>query len=199
MPKIPETENAKREQELEKLRRQIIKCKKCRLALTRKFAVPGEGVIDADYFIVGQGPGANENRTGRPFIGRAGKLLTGLLNLAGIDRKKETFITSIVKCFPQPPPNRKPRPDEVNACNPYLCKQIELVGAKKIILLGDCAFKVFFPKYKFNDFRGKWIKKDGRDFFISYHPAAGIRFVKFKKILESDFSNLKRSDLSDAR
>ncbi|MCU0653503.1 MAG: uracil-DNA glycosylase [Candidatus Pacebacteria bacterium] len=190
MSKITEIEIGKREKELEQLARQISICQKCRLAKTRKRAVPGEGRIGARFFVIGQGPGANEDVTGRPFIGRAGKLLTELLELAGIDRQKDTFITSIVKCLPTPPLNRKPKPYEVAVCDPYLRKQIELVGAKKIILLGDCAFKVFFPKDKFADWRGQWREKEGRSYFISYHPAAGIRFQKFKKTLERDFTGL---------
>ncbi len=175
---------------MEQVAQEIKVCQKCRLAKTRQNAVPGEGNINAKYFIIGQGPGANEDRTGRPFVGRAGKLLAELLILAGIDRQKNTFITSIVKCLPTPPLNRKPKPDEAAACNPYLRKQIELVAAKKIILLGDCAFKVFFPRDKFSDWRGQWREKEGRKYFISYHPAAGIRFQKFKKILENDFKDL---------
>lgn len=182
---------SKKKQELDAVAQKINTCRACRLARVRDRAVPGEGNVGAGYFVIGQGPGANEDKTGRPFIGRAGKLLTELLALAGIDRAKDTFITSIVKCFPTPPVNRKPKPDEILACRDYLTEQIELVGAKKIILLGDMAFKEFFPGDKFSEWRGQWRQKDGREFFISYHPAAGIRFVKFKKILESDFRGLK--------
>jgi DNA polymerase len=171
----------------ENLNKKIGSCAKCRLSKTRIKTVPGEGPLDAEYFIIGQGPGANEDQLGRPFIGRAGKLLTELLVLAGIDRSKETFITSIVKCLPTPPVNRKPKSDEIDACRDYLASQIEIVGAKKIILLGDMAFKEFFPKEKFSEWRGQWRERGGRKYFISYHPAAGIRFQKFKKILERDF------------
>ncbi len=176
---------------MDAIAQKINACQACRLAKVRSRAVPGEGIIGAGYFVIGQGPGANEDKTGRPFIGRAGKLLTELLALAGIDRAKNTFITSIVKCFPTPPVNRKPKSDEIAACHNYLMDQIELVGAQKIILLGDMAFKEFFPGDKFSEWRGKWRQKNGKNYFISYHPAAGIRFVKFKKILESDFKNLK--------
>ena len=192
MPKLTESEIQKREQELVRIAKKINICRSCRLAQVRDKAVPGEGNIGAGYFVIGQGPGANEDKTGRPFIGRAGKLLTELLALAGIDRAKDTFITSIVKCFPTPPVNRKPKPDEISACHDYLMRQIDLVGAQKIILLGDMAFKEFFPGDKFSDWRGKWRKKEGREYFISYHPAAGIRFQKFKKILENDFKNLAK-------
>jgi len=184
-------EKSKRENELEKIASQIAGCKKCRLCVTRDKTVPGEGNVDAGYFVIGQGPGANEDKTGRPFIGRAGKLLTELLSLALIDREHGTFITSLVKCLPTPPINRKPKPDEIAACHDYLARQMDLIGAKRIILLGDMAFKQFFPKDKFSEWRGKWRKIGEREYFISYHPAAGIRFVKFKKILENDFRNLK--------
>jgi DNA polymerase len=194
MRNFPETEKSKRQNELEQIAKEISVCKKCRLAEAREKTVPGEGAIGAEYFVIGQGPGANEDKTGRPFIGRAGKLLTELLALAGIDREKQTFITSIVKCLPTPPVNRKPKPDEIAACDNYLMEQIKAVAAKKIILLGDMAFKKFFPKDKFSDWRGKWREKEGRQYFISYHPAAGIRFVKFKKILESDFKKLKNGN-----
>jgi DNA polymerase len=190
MPDRAKIEKSVRQKSLEKVAGKIAVCQKCRLSKTRDKTVPGEGKVGAGYFVIGQGPGANEDKTGRPFIGRAGKLLTELLALAGIDRENDTFITSIVKCLPTPPINRKPKPDEISACHGYLACQMELVGAKRIILLGDMAFKKFFPKDKFSDWRGKWREKEGKRYFISYHPAAGIRFVKFKKILETDFVNL---------
>lgn len=184
-------EKSERQNELEQVAREITVCQRCRLSKTRQKAVPGEGKVGARFFVIGQGPGANEDKTGRPFIGRAGKLLTELLELAGIDRECDTFITSVVKCLPTPPINRKPKPDEISACDGYLMRQLDLVVAKKVILLGDVAFKKFFPKDKFSDWRGQWREKEGRQFFISYHPAAGIRFVKFKKVLENDFKNLR--------
>lgn len=180
----------KQTDKMKELSKAIGFCAKCRLSKTRTKAVPGEGPRNARYFIIGQGPGANEDKTGRPFIGRAGKLLTELLALAGIDRLNDTFITSIVKCLPTPPLNRKPKADEIAACHDYLLCQMEIVGATKIILLGDMAFKEFFPRDNFSAWRGQWRKIGSREFFISYHPAAGIRFQKFKKILEKDFKNL---------
>jgi len=185
-------EKSKNEAGLERVAQEIAACQNCRLSKVRDKTVPGEGPAAAGYFVIGQGPGANEDKTGRPFIGRAGKLLTELLALAGIDRAQNTFITSIVKCLPTPPINRKPRPEEIAACRGYLREQIELVGAQNIILLGDMAFREFFPGDKFSEWRGQWREKEGKRYFISYHPAAGIRFVKFKKILETDFLNLNQ-------
>jgi uracil-DNA glycosylase family 4 len=179
------------QKKFDKLRGRICVCKKCRLSRTRKNAVPGEGPLNAEYIFVGQGPGANEDKTGQPFIGRAGKLLTELIGLAGLKRE-EVFITSAVKCFPTPPPNRKPKNDELTACRPYLVQQIKLINPKKIVLLGDVEFQIFFPKELLALWRGKWRKKDGKNYFISYHPAAGIRFQKMKKVLIQDFKKLKK-------
>ncbi len=178
----------KRRQKIEKLNKEIGNCKKCSLWRTRKNAVPGEGPKNAKIMVIGQAPGAEEDKAGRPFIGRAGKLLTELLKIAQIERKK-VFITSPIKCFP--PKNRKPAPKEIKACLPYLKKQIEIINPQKFILLGEVAFSVFFPEKKLKDFRGKLVKKDGKEYFITYHPAAGVRFQKNKRILERDFRKFK--------
>jgi DNA polymerase len=94
--------------------------------------------------------------------------------------------------------NRKPKKEEIKACLPYLKKQIEIINPKKFILLGEVAFSVFFPKdakrpkQKLSNFRGKWIEKNGKFYFPTYHPAAGLRFPKIKKILERDFKKLRK-------
>jgi len=173
---------------LAKLNKEIRKCRKCPLWKARIKTVPGEWPVNAKIMIIGQAPGAEENKTGRPFVGRAGQFLNKLLKITGIKRKK-IFITSIVKCFP--PKNRKPTKKEIKACLPYLKKQIEIINPQKFILLGEVAFKVFFPSKNLKDFRGKFLTKNGRRYFITYHPAAGIRFQKFKKTLEKDFKKIK--------
>jgi len=174
---------------LEKLDKKIRGCKKCLLWKTRKNAVPGEGKTKVKVMVLGQAPGAEENKTGRPFIGRAGKFLNQLLGMAGLERES-VFITSPVKCFPLK--NRKPSKEEIKSCLPYLEKQIEIINPKKFILLGEVAFGIFFPREKLKDYRGKIIRKNGREYFIVYHPAAGIRFQKFKKILEKDFKKISK-------
>ena len=176
---------------LERLHREIRSCKKCPLWKTRKNTVPGEGPANAEIMCLGMAPGVEEDKIGKPFIGRAGKFLDELFKIAKIKREK-VFITSSLKCLPQPPPNRKPKKEEIEACLPYLKKQIEIINPKKIILLGEIAFSVFFPKKKLKNFRGKLIKKDDKEFFITYHPAAGIRFQRIKKILEEDFEKLPK-------
>jgi DNA polymerase len=175
---------------LEKLNKEIKNCKKCPLWKTRENTVPGEGPIGAKLIIIGQAPGSEENKTGRPFIGRAGQLLNQLLKIARINREK-IFITSPIKCFP--PKNRKPIKKEIEACLPWLKKQIEIINPQKFILLGEIAFSVFFPNKKLRDFRGKWIKKNSKEYFPTYHPAAGMRFPKIKKILEKDFKKIKEA------
>lgn len=180
------------ELKLKKLNQEIRNCKKCLLGKTRKNAVPGEGPIDAKLMLVGQAPGQEENKTGRPFVGRAGKFLNQLLEIANINRKK-VFITSPIKCFP--PRNRKPSKEEIKACLPYLKKQIELINPQKFILLGEVAFSVFFSDKKLNNFRGKWLtfrQAQGKNFFVTYHPAAGLRFPKMRKILEADFKKVAK-------
>jgi len=180
-----------KERKLEKLHQKIKNCKKCPLWKTRKNTVPGEGPANAKIFICGQAPGVEEDRTGRPFIGKAGNFLNKLLKIAGIEREK-VFITSPLKCLPQPPINRKPKKEEIETCLPYLKKQIEIIDPKYFILLGEVAFSVFFPKEKLSNFRGKWIEKNGKFYFPTYHPAAGLRFPKIREILERDFKKIKR-------
>lgn len=174
-----------KEIELEKLNKEIRNCKKCSLWKTRKNAVPGEGPVNAKIMFLGQAPGFQESLTGRPFCGPAGKLLDKLLKIAKIKREK-IFVTSPLKCFPTPPPNRKPKKEEIETCLPYLKKQIEIINPQRFILLGEVAFSVFFPNKKLGDYRGKLVKKEDREYFVTYHPAAGIRFQKFRKILEKD-------------
>jgi DNA polymerase len=180
-----------KKRELEKLNQEIKNCKKCPLWKLRKNAVPGEGPANAKIFICGQAPGVEEDKTGRPFIGRAGNFLNELLKIAGIERGK-VFITSPLKCLPQPPINRKPKKEEIEACLPYLKKQIEILNPKYFILLGEVAFSVFFSKEKLSDFRGKCIEENGKFYFPTYHPAAGLRFPKIRKILEKDFEKLRK-------
>jgi len=178
-----------KEIELGKLNKEIRNCKKCSLWKTRKNTVPGEGPVNAKIMAIGMAPGAEEDKIGKPFIGRAGKFLNKLFEIAEIKREK-VFITSPLKCLPQPPINRKPKKEEIKACLPYLEKQIKIINPQRFILLGEVAFSVFFLNKKLGDYRGKLVKKEDREYFVTYHPAAGIRFQKFRKILEKDFKKI---------
>jgi DNA polymerase len=179
----------RKKEKLEKLNNEIKSCQKCPLAKTRKKAVPGEGKANSKIMIIAQAPGKKEDELGRPFVGPAGQLLNKLLKMANLKREK-IFLTSPIKCFP--PKNRRPKMKEIKACLPWLKKQIEIINPQKFILLGEVAFSVFFPKEKLNDFRGKWVKKADKEYFVTYHPAAGMRFPKIRKILEKDFKKLKK-------
>lgn len=182
-----------KKEKLAKLNKQIKNCKKCPLWKTRIKAVPGEGPVNAKIIFIGESAGRKEDLSGKPFVGRAGRFLNGLLEIAKIKREK-IFITSILKCFPTPPPNRKPTKKEITACLLWLKKQIEIINPQKFILLGEVAFSVFFPNKKLKDFRGKWLTlrqaQGEKRFFITYHPAAGLRFPKIKKVLKEDFKNM---------
>jgi DNA polymerase len=178
--------------DLEKLHEEIRACHKCDLWKGRTKVVPGEGPENAKIMFVGLAPGATENKTGRPFVGRAGKLLNELLAIAGLKRK-EVFITSVLKSML--PRNRLPKADEISACLPYLKKQIEIINPRIIVLLGDVAMRAILGKEvgKITDIHGKAIRCNGKIYFPTYHPAAGLRSAKIKrKQLEADFKKLKK-------
>ncbi|MBW3012971.1 uracil-DNA glycosylase [Candidatus Woesearchaeota archaeon] len=174
--------------ELNKIRDIIKKCTKCRLAKARGNAVPGEGPLDPKYMFIGQGPGKKEDLTGQPFVGQAGKFLDMLMEKNGIDRKK-AFITSTVKCMT--PENRLPKDDEVKTCLPFALNQIKLVQPEIIVLLGRVAMKAFTPFTNLDEHHGKMIKVENKEYFLTYHPASGMRFPEIKKKMEKDFKNLK--------
>ncbi len=169
---------------------QIRKCRKCRLWKTRKYAVPGEGKPNAKIMFIGQAPGRKEDEAGRPFVGRAGKLLTELLEENGI-RRRDVFITSVIKCFP--PRNRLPKKDEIASCNPYLEKQIALIKPKTIVLLGSTAIGAVLGNIgKLDAVHGRKITSKGITYIPTYHPAAAMRFPEIRKKIRMDFKKLLR-------
>ncbi|MFH1894546.1 MAG: uracil-DNA glycosylase [Patescibacteria group bacterium] len=175
---------------LGKISRKIKNCKKCVLYKEAKNAVFGQGPVNSRIMFVGESPGREEDLSGLPFVGRSGKFLTKLIERAGLKREK-VFITSVIKH--RPPKNRKPKKEEARLCLPYLESQIEIINPKTIVLLGQTAFSAFFPKEKLKYFRGKTINKTGRRFFVTYHPAAGIRFQKIRTLLQRDFIRFRRN------
>jgi len=165
----------KKEKLWEILEERISICTECPLHKGRTNAVPGEGDRNAYLMFVGEGPGGDEDATGRPFVGRAGKLLDKILASAGIDRRA-VYITNIVKC--RPPKNRTPYPNEVNTCFPYLMGQIELIQPKIIVTLGAPATSVFLPDLKggITQIRGTWYKwRNGIEIFPMFHPSYLLR------------------------
>ena len=165
------------------LHSRILSCQLCDLAIGRTKAVPGEGPFPSKIMLVGEAPGAEEDITGRPFVGRAGRLLDRSLDLAGIKRS-EVFITSVVKC--RPPENRKPTSIEIKSCHTYMQSQIDLIQPRVIGLMGNVAAKALLNIQGVTTLRGRVYQ--GR-FLVTYHPAAVLR----NKNLQSDFvSDLKK-------
>jgi uracil-DNA glycosylase len=151
----------------------------CGLCPNRTNAVPGEGNPNASLMLVGEGPGATEDATGRPFVGQAGKLLDGILEAIDVPRDS-VYITNIVKC--RPPQNRKPLPDEIAACIPYLHRQLELIRPKVILALGGTAGEALLGARKgLGELRGKVHTYNGTPLIVTYHPAALLRNPNWKK------------------
>ena len=151
----------------------------CALCPNRTNAVPGEGNPSAQLFLVGEGPGATEDAQGRPFVGQAGNLLNGILEAIELPRDS-VYITNIVKC--RPPQNRKPLPDEIAACIPYLHRQIEIIKPKVILALGSTAGEAMLGVRKsLGELRGKVHTYNGIPLVVTYHPAALLRNPHWKK------------------
>ncbi len=157
----------------EELEKSIENCKKCKLGDTRKNIVFGVGNKNADLMFIGEGPGADEDEQGEPFVGKAGKLMDKAFIGLGIKRE-EVYIANIVKC--RPPQNRNPEADEATACMDYLRNQVLLVKPKIIVLLGSVALKnILGEEYGITKARGNWIEKNGIQYLPTWHPAALLR------------------------
>ncbi len=155
------------------LEKSILNCQKCKLCKTRKNIVFGTGNKSADIMFIGEGPGADEDMQGEPFVGRAGKLMNMAFMALGIQRQ-DVYIANVVKC--RPPFNRNPEHDEEEACLDYLRNQVILVKPKIIVLLGSVALKNILGKeYGITTSRGKWVEKKGIYYMPTWHPAALLR------------------------
>ena len=178
----------------EELEESIKSCNKCKLCKTRQNIVFGTGNKQAKLMFIGEGPGADEDRLGEPFVGRAGKLMNLAFETLGIDRKV-VYIANVVKC--RPPGNRNPEEDEAVACLDYLRNQVILVQPEIIVLLGSVALKNILGKeYGITASRGKWVEKKGIKYMPTWHPAALLRdetkkidFIKdLQKVVEELFT-----------
>lgn len=157
----------------EELEKSILNCNKCKLCSTRNNIVFGCGNKKAKIMMIGEGPGADEDKQGIPFVGKAGQLMNKAFEGLGINRT-EIYITNIVKC--RPPQNRVPEDDEAKACLNYLRNQVILVNPKIIVLLGSTALKNILGKeYGITSTRGNWIEKKGILYMPTWHPAALLR------------------------
>ena len=186
---------------LEAIAAEVRACTNCRLHEGRTRAVPGEGDPDTEVVFVGEGPGFNEDRDGRPFIGRAGDLLVKLLGSIGW-RREDVFITNVVKC--RPPENRDPQPDEIAACAPYLQRQLEILDPAVIVTLGRYSMARFMPGVRISSAHGTVRPADPATgarsalVFAMYHPAAALRTPAIERDSYDDMGRVPAA-LIDAR
>jgi DNA polymerase len=174
---------------LEALALEASLCSRCGLRRSANQVVFGSGHPSARLMMVGEGPGAEEDIQGLPFVGAAGKLLTRILDAAGINRD-EVYITNVVKC--RPPANRLPQKDEVDLCVSYLLRQIELLKPQIIVCLGSLSTQVLVdPKARITQVRGKWYERGGARVMPTFHPAALLRDAAKKRPVWEDFKQIR--------
>lgn len=174
----------------EELEKDVSICKKCRLCETRNNTVFGVGNKNAKLMFIGEGPGADEDIQGKPFVGKAGKLMDMAFKMIGINRE-EVYIANIVKC--RPPSNRNPQDDEAESCLNYLRNQVVLIKPKVIVLLGSVALKNILGKeYSITASRGKWIEKKGILYMPTWHPAVLLRDENKKIDFAKDLKEVQK-------
>ena len=172
---------------LETIRQNVIKCTKCDLCKTRTNSVPGNGNFQSDVIFVGEAPGRNEDKSGEPFVGVAGKKLEIALEGAGITRDT-VYITNVVKC--RPPSNRVPSITERDTCKEYLKEEISIIKPKIICILGNTAFNSVLGGSEITKYRGKVVRKNNQLYFLTIHPAAIIYNQKLIDVLNGDIIKL---------
>ncbi len=169
---------------LTELYEEIARCQRCELAKSRTNTVPGEGPEDAEIMFIGEAPGFYEDQQGRPFVGAAGRFLEELLSKIGLKRE-DVYICNVLKC--RPPGNRDPLASELEACRPFLERQIEIIKPKLIVTLGRFALTHFFPEAKITRVHGQPRKVGGVIYYPMYHPAAALHQPRWRSAVEEDF------------
>ncbi len=183
-------EVASRVEQLAALEEELRSCRRCPLWTTRRTVVFGEGNPDARLMFVGEGPGEEEDRQGRPFVGRAGQLLTRIINAMGLSRD-DVYIANIVKC--RPPGNRVPNPEEKDACTPFLCRQVEIIKPRVICALGSVAAHFFLKtEAAVSVLRGRFHSYGSIDLMVTYHPAYLLRNPNAKKQVWEDVQEITK-------
>jgi uracil-DNA glycosylase family 4 len=171
------------------VRKELGDCKRCKLHRTRKTIVFGEGNQEAALMFIGEGPGYDEDVQGRPFVGKAGQLLTKIIESINLSRE-EVYITNIIKC--RPPQNRNPEPDEIESCNPFLMKQIRVIQPKIICALGTFSAQTLLKTdTKITALRGKLYDLEGIKVIPTYHPAFLLRNPDRKKEVWEDMKKIE--------
>ena len=173
---------------LEEINAEIRVCTKCSLHESRTNAVPGSGPATADIMFVGEAPGFHEDQQAEPFVGASGKYLTDLLAGIGLKRS-DVYITNIVRC--RPPGNRDPFLSEIDACEPYLERQIQVIKPRIIATLGRFSMAHFLPKAKISKVHGQPVRENGRVYFPLFHPAAALRDPGLRDVMAADFQKMK--------
>lgn len=192
---------AERKAALEAIAAEVRACRRCPLSAGRTHAVPGEGDPDTEVVLVGEGPGFNEDREGRPFVGRAGDLLVRLIATLGW-RRQEVFITNVVKC--RPPENRDPEPSEIAACEPYLRRQLEVLDPALVVTLGRYSMARFMPGARIGGAHGTMAPVDPATgarsaiVYALYHPAAALRSTDVERQSYADVAGIPAA-LTEAR
>lgn len=174
---------------LKQLQHLVENCSKCKLSGTRSHTVFGEGVIPARLMVIGEGPGAEEDATGRAFVGKAGKYLDSWLGAISMSRETNVYIANIVKC--RPPENRNPESDEISACIPYLKRQIQLVKPQIILLVGSVASQALLETTDgVGKLRGRFFRYEGIPVVATYHPAGVLRNPELKRPVWEDLKKV---------
>jgi len=173
--------------ELTELYEQVQRCQLCTLARSRARAVPGEGPENATVMFIGEAPGFHEDKSGRPFVGAAGHFLDELLSSIGMKRG-DVYIANVIKC--RPPGNRDPLPAEVDACRPYLDRQIELIAPQMVVTLGRFSMARYFPGSKISTIHGRPRKIQGVLYYPMFHPAAALHQPKLRRTVEDDMARI---------
>lgn len=170
---------------LPEIREEIGDCRRCKLCEERNSIVFGEGNPDARLVFVGEGPGRDEDAQGRPFVGRAGQLLTKIIKAMKLERE-DVYICNVVKC--RPPGNRNPEPDEVASCEPFLAKQIRSINPEVVVCLGSVATGLLLKlkNFRMGQLRGTFHNYENSKLMVTYHPAALLRNPAFKKPVWED-------------
>lgn len=180
------------------LHRECMNCAKCELFKNRTNVVFGEGKLSAPIMFIGEAPGADEDKTGRPFVGRSGQLLSKGLVALNLTREKDYYICNVCKCRPEN--NRKPKEEEALVCLPYLRNQVALVKPKIIVALGATAMKYVIDKeWKITKDRGRWIEKKGFLMMATFHPAALFRDESKKSLFWQDLKSIKEKYIEIAK
>ncbi len=190
-PDINENQLSLDAQTIDQLNLTVVQCNLCTLAKSRKNVVFGEGNIKASVMFIGEGPGAVEDETGRVFVGKAGQLLTKIIETTLNLKREDVYIANIVKC--RPPNNRVPSPDEVKECIPFLLKQIEIIKPKIIVGLGATSYMYLTSDTTSNisKIRGEFIDFAGAKLMPTFHPSYLLRNPSAKRLVFNDMLKVK--------